>query len=332
MTRALWIAVLALGCAGVTHPTPERLTPPRDRITDEAIASDLALIDRWDARLVAARRTHPNVDAAAYGEAEMWLRAARQAYTDNDRSGGAQDALDRAVALIHSLEDARGTSPFDSAARDVGMARAAMELANWRADPVAACRGAWYYTVAEQLMRDQLPPVIRIAPADMAVAPIQTLDPIAMMAADTVSTPSAAEVAVVASSVHFAVNVATVSAASRPELDRLVSLLQKYPSVFVRLEGHADARGTAAHNLALSRQRAASVRRYVLDGGVDSSRIAIGASGAAPVATRGSLEQYARDREVTVSLVGIDGRPIKAEAQERDLQLEHAPPRRHLSP
>jgi outer membrane protein OmpA-like peptidoglycan-associated protein len=332
MTRALWVAVLALGCAGVTRPTPERLTPPRDRITDEAIASDLALLDRWDARLVAARQANPNVDAAAYGEAEMWLRAARQAYTENDRSGGAQQALDRAIALIPPPEDAHGTSPFDSAAHDLGMARAAMELASWHADPVAACRDAWYYAVAEQLMREQLPPVIRIAPTDIPMAPIQTLDAIAVMVADTVPTPSAAEVAVVASSIHFAVNVATISAASRPELDRLVSLLQKYPSVFVRLDGHADARGTAAHNLALSHQRAASVRRYLLDGAVDSSRIAIGASGATPSVPRGSLEQYARDREVTVSLVGIDGRPIKAEAQERDLQVEHAPPRRRLSP
>ena len=339
--RSLCVAVLGIvvaGCAGTTRFEPDRLTAPRDRITDQAVAADMAVLGQWDARLAALRRPTLDIDQVRYGDAQQWLAAARQAYTDNDRSGDAQVALDKAIAVISALELDRhyrrshfadSTPRADSADRDLGRAEVALQLAEWHDDVVAVCHGIWYADLADRLLRestvlarvslpvDTAPDVgARAISADAGIH----LAPAVVLAA----LPDASEVTMVAHAVHFAVNVTKVSEASRPELDRLVALLQKYPTVLVELDGRADARGSAAHNLVLSRERARAVRAYLMAGAIDSSRVLVAYRGPASVSVGASLENYARDRAVLIRLVGIDGRPIGLETQERDLQVEQA--------
>lgn len=51
-------------------------------------------------------------------------------------------------------------------------------------------------------------------------------------------------------------------------------VLREFPSMRIRIEGHADLRGGEAHNLDLSRRRADSVRRYLVDEkGIEPDRI-----------------------------------------------------------
>ncbi len=51
-------------------------------------------------------------------------------------------------------------------------------------------------------------------------------------------------------------------------------VLREFPSMRIRVEGHADLRGGEAHNLDLSRRRADSVRRYLVDEkGIEPDRI-----------------------------------------------------------
>ena len=74
--------------------------------------------------------------------------------------------------------------------------------------------------------------------------------------------------------VLFATGSAEIQGGTNPNLEKLVNFLNEYPERDVLIEGHTDNVGSAAFNQALSRQRADSVRRYLVDQGVQSRRIA----------------------------------------------------------
>ena len=64
-----------------------------------------------------------------------------------------------------------------------------------------------------------------------------------------------------------------VRADASPILDAQAAWLVRYPNVQVRIEGNADERGTREYNLALGSRRANSVREYLIQRGVQPSRI-----------------------------------------------------------
>lgn len=57
------------------------------------------------------------------------------------------------------------------------------------------------------------------------------------------------------------------------QLDLIAKALKGYPSLHARLTGHADQRGDAEYNQALSMQRAISVKQYLLNQGVDKKQV-----------------------------------------------------------
>jgi outer membrane protein OmpA-like peptidoglycan-associated protein len=60
---------------------------------------------------------------------------------------------------------------------------------------------------------------------------------------------------------------------SKPELDKIVTLLNKYPQLVLEISGHTDASGPDEMNQKLSEQRAIAVRDYLVAQGVDKSRL-----------------------------------------------------------
>lgn len=60
---------------------------------------------------------------------------------------------------------------------------------------------------------------------------------------------------------------------SKPELNRLVNFLTTNKGIRISIEGHTDDVGNAEYNLNLSKQRAASVKKYLIDKGVNEARI-----------------------------------------------------------
>jgi len=64
-----------------------------------------------------------------------------------------------------------------------------------------------------------------------------------------------------------------------PELTKLANWAKCDSRNAIILEGHADRRGTRAHNLTLSGERAATVRQKLIDKGVPSSRIVVSVYG-----------------------------------------------------
>ncbi len=56
-------------------------------------------------------------------------------------------------------------------------------------------------------------------------------------------------------------------------LDRKVDFLRRYPKVSVTIEGHCDERGTNDYNLALGERRANAAWQYLVNSGIEPSRL-----------------------------------------------------------
>lgn len=80
---------------------------------------------------------------------------------------------------------------------------------------------------------------------------------------------------IIAERVHFDFDKSDIRPDAETVLQRKVSVLREYPGIRLRIEGHADERGSNEYNLALGQRRAESVRRYLVSYGVDASRFAI---------------------------------------------------------
>ena len=85
------------------------------------------------------------------------------------------------------------------------------------------------------------------------------------------------------------------------DLDRLVTFLAKYPERTVIIEGHTDNVGSTESNMTLSRNRAESVRSYLMQHSVDPGRIeARGMGESVPVAANDSAGGRQQNRRVEI--------------------------------
>jgi OmpA-OmpF porin, OOP family len=74
--------------------------------------------------------------------------------------------------------------------------------------------------------------------------------------------------------IHFEFNKDKIRPESFPVLDAVVDALQKNRAIKIEVQGHTDNKGAAAYNKNLSDRRAKSVMKYLLDHGVEMSRLA----------------------------------------------------------
>jgi peptidoglycan-associated lipoprotein len=79
--------------------------------------------------------------------------------------------------------------------------------------------------------------------------------------------------------VLFAYDRADLDQTARGTLDRQAAWLQRYATVSLLIEGHADERGTREYNLALGARRAAAIREYLSARGVGQARIDVASYG-----------------------------------------------------
>ena len=78
---------------------------------------------------------------------------------------------------------------------------------------------------------------------------------------------------------HYALDSVTILPESYPVLDGLVRQLEEQPRLRLLVEAHTDRQGTAAHNEALARERAAAVRSYLLARGIAPERLQVAGYG-----------------------------------------------------
>lgn len=101
--------------------------------------------------------------------------------------------------------------------------------------------------------------------------------------------------------VHFARGHAHLDRAGKTAVDRLVGALNACPATALSIAGHADASGHARRNLALSKRRARGVTAYLVDKGIDASRLAaVGYGDTQPVAPNDTRANRAKNRRIEV--------------------------------
>ena len=100
---------------------------------------------------------------------------------------------------------------------------------------------------------------------------------------------------------RFQPAMATLAGDNLPSLDRIAALLDAYPDLSIRIEGHTDSLGDAAANLALSQQRAEAVKQALIERGVEPERLtAQGLGPERPIADNETPAGRAENRRVEV--------------------------------
>jgi outer membrane protein OmpA-like peptidoglycan-associated protein len=111
----------------------------------------------------------------------------------------------------------------------------------------------------------------------------------------------------VALDVHFKTEDSSIDAADEQRLAELASFLAPLDGTVIRLDGHADIRGTEKYNDALSVARAESVRDALVRAGMPTERIVVTGEGSAEATAGDSdVDGMALDRRVAVTVVGLD--------------------------
>lgn len=355
MRATLLAALLALGAArGAAHAqAPDSLTPAKRRITDEAIARDMALIRGWKRRTNALPAEGTPDAVYAREKARGWFDFAFEEYTDNDRTAVVDGAFGEGMQLVRAAEAGgpvtrttalvSGTSrvrpdlqerldrlkagpAFACAPREIARAEVELLRAGHETSDGASCRAAPHEKEAERLVHvaDSLAALCeRAAKPAEPVTPVQPVQPVTPR--DTAPTPPVAEEPVtveIPNVVHFAFDRSRLIGASREVLDTIVSRIGALPAgATIEIDGHTDVRGSARYNLALSRRRAEAVRRYLVAHGVDAARLRIVAKGKGQpaVIARTKLE-HARNRRVELRVDLAPPPRVIMYDQEEDLQ------------
>ncbi len=113
--------------------------------------------------------------------------------------------------------------------------------------------------------------------------------------------PSAGELANI---IYFDFDSSEVRPADTATISRHAALLANDSRMRVRLEGHADERGSREYNIGLGERRSQAVRRLLLIQGAAAGQISTVSFGEERPAAFGSDEQaYARNRRVEIKYV-----------------------------
>ncbi|MFT4625285.1 MAG: outer membrane protein OmpA-like peptidoglycan-associated protein [Myxococcota bacterium] len=97
----------------------------------------------------------------------------------------------------------------------------------------------------------------------------------------------------------FETDSAALRPSSRPVLERVLAALEQHPAVTMLVEGHTDDQGGSDYNLDLATRRAAAVKRWLVDHGVQPDRLeTVGFGHSRPIATNATPEGRAENRRV----------------------------------
>jgi len=137
------------------------------------------------------------------------------------------------------------------------------------------------------------PPVqTSAAPAATPVAPPQPVAPVATRVVFNADT-------------FFDFDRASLKPEGRQLLDQVVTQVNTLTLETIIAVGHTDWTGTDAYNQKLSERRAASVKTYLVEKGIDANRIYTEGKGkTSPVAPNTTREGRAQNRRVEIEIVG----------------------------
>ena len=106
--------------------------------------------------------------------------------------------------------------------------------------------------------------------------------------------------------VHFDFDEAAITAEADQLLREKLPILLNSPTLLLRLEGHADERGSAEYNLALGSRRAESVRAFLTGLRVSTDRFTTTSYGEErPLVDQADAASFALNRRVKFVITGI---------------------------
>ncbi len=79
--------------------------------------------------------------------------------------------------------------------------------------------------------------------------------------------------------IHFEYNKSDILPGDTEKLAAKVALLRQFPAVHIRITGNCDERGSDDYNIALGMRRASAAKDYMVQQGIDPSRIDIASLG-----------------------------------------------------
>ncbi len=104
--------------------------------------------------------------------------------------------------------------------------------------------------------------------------------------------------------IQFKLNSDELLSSSFPILNEAADVLTQYPGIRMEIQGHASADGDDMHNMLLSQRRAESVRRYLVNRGIDPTRLtAIGYGETVPIADNNTQEGRVMNRRVEFKII-----------------------------
>jgi outer membrane protein OmpA-like peptidoglycan-associated protein/tetratricopeptide (TPR) repeat protein len=111
---------------------------------------------------------------------------------------------------------------------------------------------------------------------------------------------------VVLENIFFETNKAALKPESYPQLEQVLKFLNNNPTVRMEISGHTDNVGSLKLNTNLSQARAESVVRYLVERGIDPSRLdSKGYAFSQPVAPNDTPEGRARNRRVEFKILSM---------------------------
>ena len=115
----------------------------------------------------------------------------------------------------------------------------------------------------------------------------------------TVITPGA----MMLENIYFDFDKSSIRKDAKPILEKVAAHMKKTPGAKLQIEGHCDERGTAEYNLALGQRRADATKKYLVNLGVDGSRLSTISYGEEKPADPGNNEAaWAKNRRAAFVL------------------------------
>lgn len=111
---------------------------------------------------------------------------------------------------------------------------------------------------------------------------------------------------IVLNQIGFTQSQAQFDTTSFPEMNRVVKLMHRYPTLEILLEGHTDNQGDTQKNLKLSEDRVLEVKKYLSVHGISESRIQTKAWGPTrPIANNLTEQSRQKNRRVEFTILKI---------------------------
>lgn len=109
---------------------------------------------------------------------------------------------------------------------------------------------------------------------------------------------------VMPSNITFATDQSYISSGFNDTLNAIANVMNKYEKTYLSVEGHTDSTGKDSYNINLSRERAQSVKDYLVNQQIMAARVSTKGYGETrPIATNESANGRAQNRRVEIQIV-----------------------------